>query len=105
MCPACSEAVPAVGRFCADCGTAITASADEALSPAPPTPRLSERRITSVLFADLVGFTTLSESRDAEDVHELLSRYFATARTVIERYGGTVQKFIGDAGNNLVHSD
>ena len=51
----------------------------------------------SVLFCDLVGFTPLSESRDAEEVRELLSRYFATARTVIERYGGLVEKFIGDA--------
>jgi predicted ATPase/class 3 adenylate cyclase len=51
----------------------------------------------SVLFADLVGFTTLSESRDPEEVRELLSRYFDTARRVIERYGGTVEKFIGDA--------
>ena len=51
----------------------------------------------SVLFADLVGFTTLSESRDAEEVRELLSRYFETCRTLIARYGGTVEKFIGDA--------
>jgi predicted ATPase/class 3 adenylate cyclase len=50
-----------------------------------------------VLFADLVGFTTLSESRDAEDVRELLSEYFETCRTLITRYGGTVEKFIGDA--------
>jgi class 3 adenylate cyclase/tetratricopeptide (TPR) repeat protein len=51
----------------------------------------------SVLFADLVGFTTLSEHRDPEDVRELLSRYFERCRTLIERYGGTVEKFIGDA--------
>jgi class 3 adenylate cyclase/tetratricopeptide (TPR) repeat protein len=51
----------------------------------------------SVLFADLVGFTTLSESRDPEEVRELLSRYFDEARRLIERYGGTVEKFIGDA--------
>jgi class 3 adenylate cyclase len=51
----------------------------------------------SVLFADLVAFTSLSEDRDAEDVRELLSRYFEAARQVIERYGGTVEKFIGDA--------
>ena len=51
----------------------------------------------SVLFADLVGFTPLSESRDPEAVRELLSRYFDTARTVITRYGGAVEKFIGDA--------
>jgi predicted ATPase/class 3 adenylate cyclase len=51
----------------------------------------------TVLFADLVGFTSMSGDRDAEDVRELLSRYFDTARTVITRYGGTVEKFIGDA--------
>jgi class 3 adenylate cyclase/tetratricopeptide (TPR) repeat protein len=50
-----------------------------------------------VLFADLVGFTTLSESRDSEEVRELLSRYFDTSRRLIELYGGTVEKFIGDA--------
>jgi len=51
----------------------------------------------SVLFADLVGFTTLSEHRDAEEVRELLTRYFDTARLVVGRYGGVVEKFIGDA--------
>ncbi len=51
----------------------------------------------SVLFCDLVGFTPLSESRDPEAVRELLSRYFAVAQTVIGRYGGVVEKFIGDA--------
>ncbi len=51
----------------------------------------------SVLFADLVGFTTLSETRDAEEVRELLSSYFEMCRTLIARYGGTVEKFIGDA--------
>jgi class 3 adenylate cyclase/predicted ATPase len=58
---------------------------------------VAERRVCSVLFCDLVGFTPLSESRDAEEVRELLSRYFETARTVIGRYGGVVEKFIGDA--------
>jgi class 3 adenylate cyclase/tetratricopeptide (TPR) repeat protein len=51
----------------------------------------------SVLFADLVGFTTLSEGRDAEETRELLSRYFELAGVVIGRYGGTIEKFIGDA--------
>ena len=51
----------------------------------------------SVLFGDLVGFTPLSEDRDPEAVRELLSNFFDTARRVIERYGGTVEKFIGDA--------
>ena len=57
----------------------------------------AERRVCSVLFCDLVGFTPLSESRDPEEVRELLSRYFEVARTVIGRYGGVVEKFIGDA--------
>ena len=57
----------------------------------------AERRLVSVLFADLVGFTTLSESRDAEAVRELLDRYFETATQIIGSYGGTVEKFIGDA--------
>jgi class 3 adenylate cyclase len=58
---------------------------------------LAERRVCSVLFVDLVGFTPLSEGRNPEDVGELLSRYFEVARTVISRYGGVVEKFIGDA--------
>jgi class 3 adenylate cyclase len=49
---------------------------------------VAERRVCSVLFCDLVGFTPLSESRDPEAVRELLSEYFAVARTVIGRYGG-----------------
>ncbi|MEO8228175.1 MAG: AAA family ATPase [Chloroflexota bacterium] len=51
----------------------------------------------SILFADLVGFTTLTEGRDAEEIRDLQDRYFATARVIVERYGGTVEKFIGDA--------
>src|SRR5205085_7140810 len=58
---------------------------------------VAERRLVSVLFADLVGFTTLSESRDPEEVRELLSRYFDGCKRLISRYGGTVEKFIGDA--------
>jgi class 3 adenylate cyclase/predicted ATPase len=58
---------------------------------------VAERRVCSVLFCDVVGFTPLSESRDPEAVRELLSRYFEVARTIIGRYGGVVEKFIGDA--------
>jgi class 3 adenylate cyclase len=53
--------------------------------------------VCSVLFCDLVGFTPLSQARDSEEVRELLSRYFAVARTIVSRYGGVVEKFIGDA--------
>jgi class 3 adenylate cyclase/tetratricopeptide (TPR) repeat protein len=58
---------------------------------------VAERRLVSVLFADLAGFTSLSESRDAEEVRELLSRYFDSCRRVVGLYGGVVEKFIGDA--------
>jgi class 3 adenylate cyclase/predicted ATPase len=58
---------------------------------------VAERRVCSVLFCDVAGFTPLAESRDPEAVRELLSRYFEAARTVIGRYGGVVEKFIGDA--------
>ncbi|MGZ4430066.1 MAG: adenylate/guanylate cyclase domain-containing protein, partial [Gaiellales bacterium] len=68
-----------------------------AQTPSLPSEPPAERRIVTVLFADLVGFTTLSERRDAEEVRELLSRYFDTCRRLIGLYGGTVEKFIGDA--------
>ena len=58
---------------------------------------VAERRVCSVLFCDFVGFTPLSETRDPEAIRELLSRYFEIARTVVGRYGGVVEKFIGDA--------
>jgi class 3 adenylate cyclase/tetratricopeptide (TPR) repeat protein len=57
----------------------------------------TERRLVTVLFADVVGFTTLSEERDSEQVRALLSRYFDVCRRLIELYGGVVEKFIGDA--------
>ena len=64
---------------------------------APAAATVSERRLITVLFADLVGFTAMSEHLDPEDVSELLSLYFTRCRSLIERHGGTVEKFIGDA--------
>ena len=88
-------------RFCGECGAALGGSpvppgqaASAALADQTPS---TELRLVSVLFADLVGFTSLSEQRDAEEVRDLLTRYFDTCRTLITRYGGTVEKFIGDA--------
>jgi class 3 adenylate cyclase/tetratricopeptide (TPR) repeat protein len=88
--------VAADARFCDECGAAVAGAAQPAASPAVAEPT-AERRLVSVLFADLVGFTAASEQRDAEDTRELLSRYFDTSRRLIELYGGTVEKFIGDA--------
>ncbi len=96
ICNGCGAANEAGDRFCGECGTALVAPEPPAPEDAPATP-ISERRLVSVLFADLVGFTTLSEHRDPEEVRELLSEYFERCRTLIERYGGTVEKFIGDA--------
>ncbi|HEY7207152.1 MAG TPA: adenylate/guanylate cyclase domain-containing protein [Gaiellaceae bacterium] len=95
-CASCGTANAASAKFCGECGASLAAAAQEP-GPASSTERAAERRLVSVLFADLVGFTTASESRDAEDTRELLSRYFETARTIVERYGGVVEKFIGDA--------
>ncbi|MGZ4144319.1 MAG: AAA family ATPase [Actinomycetota bacterium] len=97
-CPSCGAEIPAGFRFCGECGTAFSDGGPASTQPAPqvayPT---AERRLVSVLFADLVGFTTLSESRDSEEVRDLLSRYFDACRRLIELYGGTIEKFIGDA--------
>ncbi len=99
-CSVCGTTNPPGQRFCGDCGSPLGEQADATASsaPAPVVPEpVTERRVVSVLFADLVGFTNLSETRDAEEVRELLSRYFDSCRRLIELYGGTVEKFIGDA--------
>ena len=86
---------PAV-KFCGECGSPLR-GADGAGAGVPAAEHVAERRLVSVMFADLVGFTTMSEGRDAEETRELLTRYFDLARGVIEKHGGTVEKFIGDA--------
>jgi class 3 adenylate cyclase/tetratricopeptide (TPR) repeat protein len=97
-CPGCGSAIEPGDRFCGECGTTLEPSATNGPAVASiASGHVSELRLVSVLFADLVGFTTLSEHRDPEEVRELLSRYFDRCRTLIERYGGTVEKFIGDA--------
>jgi class 3 adenylate cyclase/tetratricopeptide (TPR) repeat protein len=112
VCSNCGAANAPADRFCGECGTALVEGAVPAVAGPAATStsgeqaaiaaesagaQVAERRLVTVLFADLVGFTTYSESRDAEEVRELLGRYFESARQVIERYGGTVEKFIGDA--------
>jgi class 3 adenylate cyclase len=115
-CPTCGSEVPPSAKFCGECGTSLAAGnagPDIGSAPAatqvPDGPR-AERRLVSVLFADLVGFTPFSEDRDAEEVRETLTSYFDLSREVIERYGGTVEKFIGDAvmavwGTPVAHED
>jgi class 3 adenylate cyclase/predicted ATPase len=97
VCPSCGTASSAGQKFCGECGTALAVAARPGLAAAVAAGPLAERRVCSVLFCDLVGFTPLSESRDPEAVRELLSGYFDRARTVVTRYGGVVEKFIGDA--------
>jgi class 3 adenylate cyclase/predicted ATPase len=99
LCAACGSPNPATVKFCGECGARLVTDRDEAGSATAvgESAHVAERRLVSVLFADIAGYTALSEGRDFEDVRELQSRYFDTARTVIERYGGTVEKFIGDA--------
>jgi class 3 adenylate cyclase/tetratricopeptide (TPR) repeat protein len=94
-CPSCGSPYQAEDVFCVECGHALQG---QPAADAPERPRpAAERRLVSVLFADLVGFTGFSEARDSEDVRELQSRYFGTCSRLIGLYGGTVEKFIGDA--------
>ncbi len=104
LCPACGAANDPGDRFCGDCAAPLATGAAPQPTPAnaakggpAPTGPAAERRLVSVLFADLVGFTPFAEERDAEEVRETLSQYFDLATEVIGRYGGTVEKFIGDA--------
>ena len=86
-CAACGAELVAGASFCSHCGAAVNG---------PPAPTAS-RRVTSVLFGDLVSFTSMSEQRDHEEVRELLSSYFEECSRIVARYGGVVEKFIGDA--------
>ena len=88
LCTACGQENPAIARFCLACGKPI-AGADE-------TPN-EERRLVSVIFVDLVGFTSRAERLDPEDVQALLRPYHDAVREEIESFGGVVEKFIGDA--------
>jgi class 3 adenylate cyclase/tetratricopeptide (TPR) repeat protein len=86
VCAGCGEANPDGFRFCGSCG-----------APLEEREARDVRKVVTVLFADVVGSTALGEERDPEAVRALMSRYFESARAVIDRHGGTVEKFIGDA--------
>src|SRR5512132_302927 len=100
-CPSCAAVVALDAAFCTSCGTQL----DELRRSTT-----KERKSVSVLFADLVGFTERAERLDPEDVRALLDAYHARVRGELERFGGTMEKFIGDAavglfGAPLAHED
>ena len=99
-CARCGHGSPAGALFCPQCGAALAVA---------PTPR-EERKLVSILFVDLEGFTASADDADPEDVRDALTGYHAVARERIEAYGGTVEKFIGDAvmavfGAPVAHGD
>jgi class 3 adenylate cyclase/tetratricopeptide (TPR) repeat protein len=101
VCDACGRENPSDSRFCNGCGAVLGA---------PPEPRREERKVVTVLFADLVGFTSRAERLDPEDVRALLDPYWRRLREELEHFGGTVEKFIGDAvmalfGAPVAHED
>ena len=87
VCPQCSTGSPEGFRFCPECGATL----------APPAPPRQVRKIVTALFCDITGSTALGEELDPEVLRGVLNRYFREIRTIIERHGGTVEKFIGDA--------
>ena len=100
-CFSCGATVALDAAFCTTCGTGLGD---------PPRPSAEERKVVSVLFADLVGFTERAERLDPEEVRKLLDEYHSRVRDELERFGGTMEKFIGDAavglfGAPLAHED
>jgi class 3 adenylate cyclase/tetratricopeptide (TPR) repeat protein len=99
-CPSCGEENPERFRLCGYCGAAL----------APSSPARETRKTVTVLFTDVTGSTALGERLDPESLRDIMGRYFASMREVIERHGGTVEKYIGDAvmavfGVPVVHED
>src|SRR5881398_262560 len=100
LCASCGAENPPQSRFCNSCGASLEAAAS---------PR-EERKLVSVLFVDLVGFTARSDQADPEDVRDALQLYHASAKQRIEQHGGVLEKFIGDAvmavfGAPVAHGD
>jgi class 3 adenylate cyclase len=100
-CRSCGHECAPGAKYCSECGSSLV----EAQAPSH-----QERKVITVLFADLVGFTSRAEQLDPEDVRAFLSPYYAHVRLELERHGGTVEKFIGDAvmalfGAVVAHED
>jgi class 3 adenylate cyclase len=101
ICSSCSQENPPSAKFCSACGQPLSDGSHGLLE---------ERKVVTVLFADLVGFTARAERLDPEDVRAILTPYFARVRSEIGTFGGTVEKFIGDAvmavfGAPVAHGD
>jgi class 3 adenylate cyclase len=99
ICAACGRANRDEARFCDSCGAPLTQPESREL-----------RKVVTILFCDVTGSTALGERLDSESLRRVMERYFAVAREVLERHGGTVEKFIGDAvmavfGIPVVHED
>lgn len=107
-CHACSEPVPVGARFCPSCGTPQLTAPDQLLTAEKVVD--DERRVVTVLFADIVGFTALAERRDPERVKRLVDSVFERLVEVVEEHGGVVDKVLGDAiitlfGAPIAHED
>src|SRR3954464_15062923 len=99
-CPNCGAENREAARFCDACGTALAEAA----------PTREMRKVVTVLFCDVTGSTALGERIDPESLRRVMARYFETAKSIVERHGGSVEKFIGDAvmavfGVPAVHED
>jgi class 3 adenylate cyclase/tetratricopeptide (TPR) repeat protein len=99
VCPRCGQDNPGHARFCLACGTALT-----------DTPSREVRKIVTVVFVDIAGSTGMGERLDPESLRRVMTRYFEAMRAVVERHGGSVEKFIGDAvvavfGVPVLHED
>ena len=106
-CPSCGTANPLANRFCGSCGTALVPVQER---PSERAPNLEERKVVTMLFADLTASTEMSSRLDPEDLRSVLRPFFDAMADEIGRYGGTVEKFIGDAvvaafGAPVAHED
>jgi class 3 adenylate cyclase/tetratricopeptide (TPR) repeat protein len=100
-CPGCGRAAAEGASFCSACGTRLPGDQQRATQ---------SRKTVTVVFADVTGFTSLSERLDPESLQQLMARYFEQMRRVVARHGGKVEKLIGDAimavfGVPVVHED